>query len=58
MELIYADITTQLSYQPGTPVRQAIQLSYEQAMSKLFITATPLAVLMVVGAALWKERKL
>ncbi|KAJ4581240.1 hypothetical protein HRR81_000280 [Exophiala dermatitidis] len=50
---IYSDITTQLSYPKGTPGRVAIDLSYSQAMEKLFITGTCIISVGVISTVVW-----
>ncbi|KAL2433820.1 MFS siderochrome iron transporter 1 [Exophiala dermatitidis] len=52
---IYSDITTQLSYPKGTPERVAIDLSYSQAMEKLFITGTCIILVGVISTVVWRD---
>ncbi|ORY10001.1 hypothetical protein BCR34DRAFT_567629 [Clohesyomyces aquaticus] len=53
--LIYADITTQLSYPVGSPTRLAIQMAYGDAQKYLFIAGTATWVLGIVGTLLWRD---
>ncbi|KAK3202588.1 hypothetical protein GRF29_154g115386 [Pseudopithomyces chartarum] len=53
--MIYADITMQLAYPPGTPTRLAIQKAYGDSQKYLFIAATCAWALAVVGTLMWKD---
>ncbi|KAF2250151.1 MFS general substrate transporter [Trematosphaeria pertusa] len=53
--LIYADLTTQLSYPMGSPTRLAIQRAYGDAMLRLLAAATAAWVLGAVGVLMWRN---
>lgn len=53
--LIYADITTQLSYPVGSPTRLAIQHAYGDTQQYLLIAGIAIWVLGVVGTLMWRD---
>ena len=53
--MIYADITTQLSYPVGSPTRLAIQRAYGDTQKYLFTAATACTLLAFVGCLLWRN---
>ena len=55
--MIYADITTQLSYPPGSPTRLAIQHAYGDAQRGLLTAATVVWALGVVAVLIWRDIK-
>jgi hypothetical protein len=55
LALIYGDITTALSYLPGTPTRLAIQHAYGDAQRGLLIAGTSIWVLGFVAVLLWRD---
>ncbi|KAJ4986757.1 siderophore iron transporter mirb [Stagonosporopsis vannaccii] len=55
IEMIYMDIMTQLSYPVGSPTRIAIQKAYGDAQMYLFVAATTVWVLGVVGTLMWRN---
>ena len=55
--MIYADITTQLSYSVGSPTRLAIQHAYGDAQRSLLTAATTVWVLGVVAVLMWRDIK-
>lgn len=54
---IYGDITTQLSYPRGEPVRDAIAQAYSDAQQRMCIAGTAVMVLAFIGVAMWKDVK-
>ncbi|KAL3418481.1 siderophore iron transporter mirb [Phlyctema vagabunda] len=55
--MIYADITTQLSYPPGSPTRLAVQHAYGDAQRGLLIAATVIWALGIVAVLIWRDIK-
>lgn len=55
IEMTYTDSMTQLSYPVGGPTRIAIQQAYGDAQNYLFITATAVWVLGIVGTLMWRD---
>ncbi|PVH89957.1 MFS general substrate transporter [Cadophora sp. DSE1049] len=55
--MIYADITTQLTYPIGSPTRLAIQHTYGDAQRSLLIAATTVWVLAVLAVLMWRDIK-
>lgn len=53
--LIYADITTQLSYAVGSPARIAIQRAYGDAQMLLLIAGTAVWAVGIVAVVLWRD---
>jgi MFS family permease len=53
--MIYADITTQLSYPVGTPTRLAVQRAYGDAQRYLFIAGTAAWVIGTAGVLMWRN---
>lgn len=53
--MIYADLTTQLSYPLGSPTRIAIQHAYSDAQLRLIIVSTVVWVFAVAGVAMWRN---
>lgn len=53
--LIYADITTQLSYAVGSPARIAIQRAYGDAQVLLLIAGTAVWVAGIVAVVMWRD---
>ncbi|KAG6999328.1 MFS general substrate transporter [Physcia stellaris] len=56
--LIYADITTQLSYAVGSPARTAIQRAYGDAQMLLLIAGTAVWAVGIVAVVLWRDIRL
>ncbi|KAF2101793.1 MFS general substrate transporter [Rhizodiscina lignyota] len=54
---IYGDLTTQLSYPKGTPVRDAVIGAYGVAQQRMCIAGTAILVLGFVWIAMWKDYK-
>ncbi|THX77231.1 hypothetical protein D6D04_06418 [Aureobasidium pullulans] len=54
---IYADITTQLSYEIGSPTRVAIQHAYGDVQRAIVVAATAVWVLGAVAVAMWRNIK-
>lgn len=52
--MIYADLTTQLSYPMGSPTRLAIQHAYTDAQLRLLAISTAIWVLGSVGVLMWR----
>lgn len=52
---IYSSIYTQLSFEQGTPEREAIAKSYSLATQDLFIAGLCLTVIGIVSTAVWKN---
>ncbi|KAL8945035.1 MAG: hypothetical protein Q9216_000019 [Gyalolechia sp. 2 TL-2023] len=55
LPLIYADITTQLSYAVGSPARLAIQHAYADAQMAMLITGTAIWALGIVAVLMWRD---
>ena len=53
--LIYADITTQLSYAVGSPARIAIQRAYGDAQMLLLVAGTAFWAVGIVAVVLWRD---
>lgn len=53
--MIYADLTTQLSYPVGSPTRLAIQKAYGEGQKYLFTAATASLSLAVVATLMWRN---
>jgi MFS family permease len=53
--MIYADITTQLSYPIGSPTRLAVQRAYGDAQRYLFIAGTAAWVIGTAGVLMWRN---
>lgn len=56
-DLIYGDLTTQLSYEVGTPTRDAIVRAYGDAQRLMLISATCILVLALGAVAVWRDIK-
>ncbi|KAK3673345.1 MFS siderochrome iron transporter 1 [Recurvomyces mirabilis] len=54
---IYASLETQLSYEVGTPARNAINRAYGDSQRYMLIAATAILVLAVVSTAVWRDIK-
>jgi hypothetical protein len=52
---IYGSIDTQISYAPGTPVRNAIDHAYGDTQRVMLITATCLYSITLVSILFWKD---
>jgi MFS family permease len=52
---IYGSLTVQLSYEVGTPTRDAIIISYGEAQKLMLITATVVLVLAIGSVAVWRD---
>ena len=52
---IYADITQQLSYEPGSQTRLAIQRAYGDAQSAILVAATSVWAVGIVAVVMWKN---
>ncbi|KAI5272570.1 hypothetical protein E4T47_04182 [Aureobasidium subglaciale] len=57
LPLIYADLTTQLSYEIGSPTRIAIQRAYGDTQRDMALTATVVWVLGVLAVGMWRDIK-
>ncbi|KAI5240941.1 hypothetical protein E4T43_05729 [Aureobasidium subglaciale] len=57
LPLIYADLTTQLSYEIGSPTRIAIQHAYGDTQRDMGLTATVVWVLGVLAVGMWRDIK-
>lgn len=55
LTMIYADITTQLSYPIGSPTRMAIQHAYSDAYLRLLATGTAVWVIGFAGVFMWRN---
>ncbi|KAH6885195.1 major facilitator superfamily domain-containing protein [Thelonectria olida] len=55
MATIYGDITVQLSYPPGSPVRDAINAAYSDVQRKMVITGVAIMPLCIACLFLWKN---
>ncbi|KAJ6436821.1 TPR domain-containingprotein [Purpureocillium lavendulum] len=55
LPIISMDIVTQLSYPIGSPTRMGIQHAYEDAHKYLFIAATTVWALGIVGTLMWRN---
>ncbi|KUJ15350.1 MFS general substrate transporter [Mollisia scopiformis] len=55
--MIYGDLTTQLSYPPGSPTRLAIQHAYGDAQKLLVIAGTAVWVLGFLAVFMWRDIK-
>ncbi|KAI4649628.1 hypothetical protein J4E93_003948 [Alternaria ventricosa] len=53
--MIYADITTQLSYPVGSPTRLAVQRAYGDAQRYLFIAGTAAWIIGIAGVLMWRN---
>jgi MFS family permease len=53
--LIYADISTQLSYAMGSPARVAVQRAYSDAQKDMVIAATAVWVLGLAAVFAWRD---
>jgi MFS family permease len=53
--MIYADITTQLSYPVGSPTRLAVQRAYGDAQRYLFVAGTAAWVIGTAGVLMWRN---
>lgn len=53
--VIYADITTQLSYAVGSPARIAIQRAYGNAQMLLLIAGTAVWAVGIVAVVVWRD---
>ncbi|CZR65584.1 related to major facilitator MirA [Phialocephala subalpina] len=56
-EMIYASIVVQLQQPRGTPIRDAIDLTYEDIQLKLTITGTAVMALAIASIMLWRNIK-
>ncbi|KIX04949.1 uncharacterized protein Z518_05820 [Rhinocladiella mackenziei CBS 650.93] len=54
---IYSDLSTQLSYEIGSPERIAIAQGYPETMQKLFITGTSIISIGVISTVIWRDVK-
>lgn len=54
-ELIYGDITTQLSYPVGSDTRAAIQHAYSDAQKSMLIAGTAVWVVGAIGVLVWRD---
>ncbi|KAL8811819.1 MAG: hypothetical protein Q9200_001491 [Gallowayella weberi] len=54
---IYADITTQLSYPPGSAARTAIQHAYADAQMMMLIAGTAVWAVGLVAVLMWRDIK-
>ncbi|KAK3690258.1 major facilitator superfamily domain-containing protein [Podospora appendiculata] len=54
---IYASIVTQMSYERGTPTRDAINQAYGDAQKYMLIAATVVQVISFVSVAMWRDIK-
>jgi hypothetical protein len=57
LPMIYADITTQLSYPPGSPTRMAIPHAYGDAQRGRLIARSAVWALGFVAVFMWKDIK-
>ena len=55
--LVYADITTQLSYPVGSPARVAIQRAYGDAQMRMLVAGTAIWALGLVAVLMWRDIK-
>ncbi|QIX01998.1 hypothetical protein AMS68_007515 [Peltaster fructicola] len=55
--LIYGDLSTQLSYEVGSPTRIAIQQAYGDAQTDMLIAATAVWAFGLVAVLLWRDIK-
>ena len=55
--LIYADITTQLSYSVGSPARVAIQHAYGDAQMRMLVVGTAVWALGLAAVLMWRDIK-
>jgi MFS family permease len=53
--IIYESLTTQLSYEVGTPARDAIIRAYGDAQKDMLIAATAVLAVGVVAVAVWRD---
>ncbi|KAL8943411.1 MAG: hypothetical protein Q9211_001000 [Gyalolechia sp. 1 TL-2023] len=53
--IIYADITTQLSYAVGSPARIAIQHAYGDAQMAMLIAGTAVWAVGIVAVCMWRD---
>lgn len=54
---IYARLPTQLSYEKGTPIRQAIEAAYGDSQGYMLIGASAVLVLAIASVAVWRDVK-
>ncbi|KAI8634423.1 MFS general substrate transporter [Xylariaceae sp. FL1651] len=52
---IYGDLATQISYPVGSATHEAIVLAYGDALKNMFIAATTITVLGLIGVAFWRD---
>ncbi|CAI6090475.1 unnamed protein product [Clonostachys chloroleuca] len=55
LPMIYADLTTQLSYPVGSPTRIAIQNAYADTQTVLLSTGTGIWVIGLIGVLMWRD---
>ncbi|CAG9985189.1 unnamed protein product, partial [Clonostachys byssicola] len=55
LPMIYADLTTQLSYPVGSPTRIAIQHAYADTQTVLLSTGTGIWVIGLIGVLMWRD---
>jgi hypothetical protein len=54
-DLIYGDLTQQISYEVGSPTREAIARAYGDAQRIMLISSTVVLVLAILGVAIWRD---
>ncbi|KAI1324089.1 siderophore iron transporter mirB [Xylariaceae sp. FL0255] len=54
---IYGELEVQLSYPVGSPTHDAIARAYGDSLKLMFIAATAITVLGLVGTAMWRDIK-
>jgi MFS family permease len=52
---IYGDITVQMSYEMGTPTRNAINAAYGDAQKTMLIAATAVQAISIVAVLVWRD---
>jgi hypothetical protein len=54
---IYGDLTTQLSYESGSPTRDGIIRAYEESQKLMLVASTVVLGLAVVSVTVWRDIK-
>ncbi|CAK7269655.1 hypothetical protein SEPCBS57363_003714 [Sporothrix epigloea] len=54
-QLIYGDLSVQLSYEPGSPIRLGIEAAYGDAQRMMLIVATCVMGIALFGVFVWRD---